>query len=73
MNFFPFYSSIDHMKALLINLNYLVLENHYLGFKVWSVIKQDDFFPLCAFTPQKNMVFIKLQFTLGILCLRFRV
>ncbi len=73
MNFLPFYSFIDHMKALLINLNYLVLENHFHGFKVWSVIKWDERFSLCAFTPQKIVVFIELQFTLGILCLGFRV
>ncbi len=35
------------MKTLLINLNYLVLENHSLGFRVWNVIKQDESLECC--------------------------
>jgi hypothetical protein len=45
----------------------------YVVVGVWGVIKRDESFFVCAFTPQKNMVFIELQFALGILCLRFRV
>jgi hypothetical protein len=52
------------MKELLINLNYLVLENHSLGFRVWSVIKRDEiFFPMCIHTTKECGVHrIKIYF-----------
>jgi hypothetical protein len=60
MNFLPFYSFINRMKTFLINLNYLFFENYYLGFRVWNVINEMNFFSLSAFTPQKSVVFIEL-------------
>jgi hypothetical protein len=51
----------------------LIFGKQFLGFRVCSLIKWDEsFLPMCIHTIKKNMVFIELQFALGILCLGFR-